>query len=81
MKITLSKKQWELIGKKAGWSPYGKGGDLESGFEEIVKHDNDKKGKKQCVRCKKKPAMPSYSTCFECHEDSLSEAEHDLNVQ
>lgn len=39
MKITLSKSQWEEMGKVAGWNPYGKGGDLESGFDDIMKKE------------------------------------------
>jgi hypothetical protein len=53
-KLVLSKKEWESIGKKAGWlddgeddewEPYGEEGDLESGldtlFEKEEKEEKD----------------------------------------
>lgn len=57
-KIQISKKEWESMGKKAGWfNPwddddwdgdedgdiYGEDGDLESGLEGIMERDDDSK--------------------------------------
>jgi hypothetical protein len=36
---------------------------------------------KMCNRCHKKPAMESYATCEECHDQSLTEAEAATGVQ
>src|SRR5208282_2693965 len=37
--------------------------------------------KEMCNRCHKKPAMNSYATCKDCHDQSLSEAEQATGVQ
>lgn len=37
--------------------------------------------KKMCKRCHKKPAMTSYATCKECHDQSMTEAEKATGVE